>query len=704
MTSISQPLWRKALIAQAISAVLLTPVVAQAAADDSAQGRNVERIEVVGSRLDRTASATGLDMTLRETPQSVTIIDEEFIEGFALENVADVMMFAPGIQAQRAETDRFFFRARGNDITNFQFDGVPVQYNSFFNDAVADTVMFERIEIVRGATGLLTGAGEPSAAINLIRKRPTANNSGYVSAQVGRWDHRRLEADYSANVTSDGVVKARLAGAYEKGESFVDYAEKQNLQLYGVMTADLTDNTLLSVGFDHSQRNPKGSTWGALPLFYADGSQADDLPRSTTSAAKWSRWERDGTNGFISLDHQFMNGWDLHLEYERRDDEMDGYLLYLSGFPDRDTGLGMGASANHYQAERKQDAVRVMASGPFSLFGREHNLTAGLLYSKEDLTSESRSDGSLVVGDFLAWDGNIAPPDFAAVTPFLSDQETTQKGAYIAGRFNLHDQLTLILGNRFSQYEVSGSSSNYEQDGINTPYAGLVFDIVEGISAYASYTEIFQPQNARNANNELLDPVEGSNRELGIKGDFFDEAVTASVAVFKVKKDNVAEPDPNFTEPLPDGSFPQRGVEGTSNKGYEFEITGQPSDTVNLFFSYTHSESEQADGAAFREFLPEDMIRTSALWQLSEPLTIGANISWQSNIVNRGIGPNGADFKQKAYSLVNLMAAYDFTENLTARLNVRNLFDKTYYSSIDFYNQGFFGEPRNVQLTLSYRF
>lgn len=703
---------RKAPLARALTLALLAPVtmiptlaLAQSAATkatETASQSSVERIQIRGSRLDKASTATGLPLSLRQTPQSVSIIDQEFIDSFALESVADVMMFAPGIQAQQAETDRYFFRARGNDITNFQFDGVPVNYDSFFNDAVSDTIMFERVEIVRGATGLLTGAGEPSAAINLIRKRPKAESGGYVSAQVGSWDHRRLEADHSADVTDDGRVKVRFAAAYEEGESYIDLAEKENLQLYGVLTADVTDQTQLTFGIDHNQRDPKGSTWGALPLFYADGSLADDLSRSTTTAAEWSKWEREGTNVFAGVKHAFDNRWDLNVEIERREDEMDGHLLYLSGFPDRETGLGMNAFPMIYQSERKQNALRAMASGPYELLGREHQLTTGLLYSEQDIVADSfYTTDVLTVGNFLEWDGSIAEPSYPAV-PLTDAGTETQKGFYAATQLNVHDQVTLILGNRFSQYELDSTLDRYEHDSVNTPYAGIVVDVSDVVSVYTSYTEIFLPQNARDVNNRRLDPVEGTNVEAGVKGDFLNEALTASFAVFQVEKDNVAEPDPDFTTPLPDGSFPQRAVKGTSNKGYELELTGQPNEAVDLYFSYTHSESERADGSAFNTFLPDNMLRASALYRISDPITVGANVNWQSSISQPGIGPNGETAEQDAYTLVNLMARYQLSENLETRLNIRNLFDTKYYSSIDFFNQGFLGAPRSVQLSLSY--
>lgn len=473
-----------------------------------------------------------------------------------------------------------------------------------------------------------------------------------------------------------------------------------------MFSAALSDQTKLLIGADHSKRDPKGSTWGGLPLFYADGSLADDLSTSSTTAASWSRWEREGTNVFASVEHSFDSDWDLRIDLEHREDEMDGHLLYLSGYPDKTTGLGMGALPMIYQSWRDQDAARLFVSGPFELFGRSHRLTAGLLYSKQEVDADSYySSDTLQVGNFFEWDGSINEPTYTQ-TPQRSESTETQQGAYLASQLSLHDDVTLILGARLSKYEMEVNQDNkdYKHDDVFTPYAGLVYKLNDTLSLYASYTEIFQPQNAKDVNNQYLDPVTGDNIELGAKGDFFNEALTASLAVFKVQKDNVAEADPG-QPPLPDGSFPQRAVKGTNNKGFELELSGHPSDDLDVFFSYTYSESEKADGSPFGTHLPKHLLRISSLYHFDgalSDLTLGGNISWQSKTYKDQVGPNKASSRQDSYFLANLMASYQIQDNLVARLNVRNLFDKKYYSSIDFYNQGFFGEPRSLELSINY--
>lgn len=703
----------KKLVSLVIGSAVL-PLVTFAQADDvenkekATKDKIFERIEVMGSPLDRATTATGLPLTLRETPQSISVIDRTFMDSFALDTVADVMQFAPGIQAQQAETDRFFFRARGRNVTNFQFDGVPISYNSFFSEALADSIIFERVEVVRGATGLLTGAGEPSAAINLIRKRPRIDDGGYAKVSLGSWSNFRLEGDYSQTLSESGDVKGIVAIAHEQGDSYVNLSEQDNTQLYAVITADLTMDTRLTVGADYSERNPKGSMWGALPLFYSDGSQTDDLSVSTTTASSWNSWARKSTNAFLQLEHAFDNGWDIKVDLEHREGEMDGYLLYFSGYLDKATGEGLGTSPNHYVSDREQTSFRVLASGPFELFGREHQLTAGGLYAKQDVDASSYgTNDTLIVPSLYDWGNGVAKPNFDNIPQYSTTDTHTQEGVYIAAKLNLTDNLTTILGNRITNYDTESiapwSSSKYENNNVNTPYVGVIYGITDIISAYTSYTEIFQPQDARDVNSEQIGPVEGSNIELGIKGDFFNEALSASIAIYEVKEDNLAIADPNNTDPLPGTTiFPSIGVKGAKSKGYEVEFNGKPTEQLNIFFSYTHNKAEDADGSDYATYLPKSMLKASVLYKVSTSVKLGVNANWQSKMTNPSAGPNGETFVQDSYAVVNLMASYQFARDWELTANVNNVFDEKYYSSIDFYNQGYFGEPSNAEVSVKY--
>ncbi|HRD45195.1 MAG TPA: TonB-dependent receptor plug domain-containing protein, partial [Caulobacter sp.] len=165
--------------------------VSTAVAEEEAE-TTVSAVTVEGERLRRSQGATGLDLALRETPQSVTQVTAQQIDDFALTNVNELLSLVTGVNVERVETDRTYFNARGFDITNFQVDGagLPLIWGIQFGDL--DTAIFERVDIVRGANGMLSGTGNPSATVNYIRKRPTDSVEASASASLGSWDAVRL--------------------------------------------------------------------------------------------------------------------------------------------------------------------------------------------------------------------------------------------------------------------------------------------------------------------------------------------------------------------------------------------------------------------------------------------------------------------------------------------------------------------------------
>src|SRR5690606_14494061 len=145
--------------------------------EGEATSRNDDTIVVYGSGIDRNTAATGLDLTPRETPQSITIITREQIDDQGASTVADVLEYTTGLSVKRVDRGRNLLSARGFDITAFQLDGLPFATGNVGLEETS-TAIYDRVEVIRGATGLLQGAGEPSASINMVRKRADAREPG----------------------------------------------------------------------------------------------------------------------------------------------------------------------------------------------------------------------------------------------------------------------------------------------------------------------------------------------------------------------------------------------------------------------------------------------------------------------------------------------------------------------------------------------
>ncbi|WP_297186498.1 TonB-dependent siderophore receptor [uncultured Porticoccus sp.] len=658
-------------------------------------------------------TATRLGLSIRETPQSVSVVSRQMIDDMQLESLTDVVDTVTGISSTNQDSSRNSFSARGFNINHYQIDGVPTSWQSGWSagESQIDTVIYDRIEVVRGASGLISGAGNPSAAINLIRKKADSKEfTGHASISAGSWDRYQGTVDISMPLNEAGTVRGRVVGSYLDERSFIDLLENEKKVFYGTLAADLTDNTLMNIGISEQQNKPTGSTWGGLPAWFSDGSRTD-WSRSKTKATDWAEWSSTQTNYFANVEHIFDSGLKLYAGYSKTKNEAAERLLWLRGFPDRTTGLGMttGGPAG-YDVDSEQNDIDIYGTLPFDFAGQSHELTVGLLHSKRDFVTERLTLLSAVapIGNFYEWDGSYPKPEWGGKT-INTREKTKQVGGYAVARISLADSLKLILGSRITNWEMRGMKSNGEQFNIDhhqvvTPYAGLIYDINDVYSAYVSYTDIFNPQDAQDRNGNYLEPLEGKNYETGIKAEYLQGRVNAMFSVFRIEQDNLAQGDVGFFVP---GTTTQASyaAEGTTSKGFEVEVSGAMTDNWNLLVGWSQFQAEDVDGTAVNTNYPRRTATLFTTYHLNQ-LTLGGGVNWESSNYTWATNPlsQTEKLKQESYTLVRLMTKYQVTPVLSAQLNINNLFDKKYYINNGFYSQVAYGTPRNINLMLKYDF
>ena len=710
-----------AFVALATSAAAQTAPQPQAQSDGDAT--RVEELIVTGSyTLDnRIDTATGLGLTLRETPQSVSVITAQRILDQNLNTVADIVTASVGVSANEVDDVRNTFNARGFEIKNYQIDSVPLAWTlaGGAGETAADVSIYERVEIVRGATGLMTGAGDPSASINLVRKHADrAEFGGYVAASLGSWNNRKIEADIAGPLTANGNVRGRAVAKYEKGDNFIDLFKDEKVVLYGVIDADLSENTLLRVGTSHQHETPTAPAWGALPSFFSDGSFAA-WPRSKTASAQWSYWDTTNQNVFANLQHRFGNGWSVTVNYNWLRNAERAELLYMSGLIDKTTGAWQWAPFPYKDdGESIQNSVDIQLKGDYALLGRQHEFVAGALQSKQHLTTDTfGADWATVAptGSFYTWTA-IPHPTFSTTATPTVDQTIKQTGYYAATRLNVTDAFKVVAGGRVSSWSQKGfnyGTFDFGDDNVLVPYLGALYDLSPSHRLYASYTEIFQPQNARDVTGAYLDPITGQSSELGLKSAFFDEKLQTTVAVFQIVQDNLAQTDPDPTHVVPGTTPPTRAsiaAEGATSEGFEIEVIGKPVENWNVSLGYSQFQIKDAAGAKVNTSFPRQLLKLFTTYRLSgalDGLVIGGGVNWQSEAYTASANPvTGAPFRfeQKAYALVSLMARYEINDQLSLQANVENLTDETYYSQTGFYSQYRYGAPRNYTVGLNYAF
>ncbi|WP_158769511.1 TonB-dependent siderophore receptor [Paraglaciecola sp. L1A13] len=678
----------------------------------------IEKIEVTGSYIDgygahSASGASRLDLDIFDIPQSVSVITSAQMQDFQLNDINDALDSATGVNVQRIETDRTYYTARGFDITNFQIDGIGLPLTSGNNHADEDTAIYERVEVIRGANGLMTGVGNPSATINFIRKRPTLDTQAKVNATIGSWNNRRIDADVSTPITDN--VAARVVAVKQEQDSYLDRYEQDKTLIYGFVEANLSDSTKLSLSHSYLDNKAKGNNWGALPLFYTDGS-ATDYDTSTNTSANWSNWTVIKNNTVVELSHYFNDNWSLRSTYSHKSTDEDTELFYVFGTPDKETELGLTGYGSEYDLDDEHNLFDLYVSGDFSLFNRDHQVVFGLNYAKMSYTDSSLYDyttgnGFPPITNLNTWDGNTPKPTFAdALTG--SDVQTKQKAAYFTGRFNVADGLHIIAGGRFNEWHAQGTSYGVLQDVDDDefiPYLGAVYEFMPNTVAYASYTETFVSQTEVDINDDILAPITGESREIGIKRQWLNDSLITSFAYFDIEQVNVAIVDP-ATADLPIAEQRYIGADGINSNGFELDIAGQLSDGLQVSIGYTNFEIEGDE--TVKAYTPSQLLKLGATYQFQqwEQFSVGVNMRWQ-NKTSRNQGVVGEGFSnagdtittaQDAYSVVDLMARYQINDAIILTVNVNNATDEKYINSL-YWAQGFYGAPVNYNATLSWK-
>ncbi len=280
-----------------------------------------------------------------------------------------------------------------------------------------------------------------------------------------------------------------------------------------------------------------------------------------------------------------------------------------------------------------------------------------------------------------------------------ADQTDRLARVYAAAHLNLTDSLKAVVG--FNALKLTSKGYSYgvatpRDDEQVSPYAGVVWDIAPNISAYASYTDIFNPQSEVDVTHATLAAAHGKAYEAGLKSDWFDHRLYLTAAVFKSEQSNLAE----YAGSFPDGKSYYTGTD-TKATGYELEASGALTDRWTLSAGWTDLKIEGPGGAPARTYVPRKTFKATTTYTFPElrNLTLGAAVRWQDDVSVQDI----VLIEQKAYGLVDLTAAIDVTDKVRATLNVKNAADEEHLTSLK-WNQSYYAAPRAVFLRLDYSF
>ncbi|MBL8504995.1 MAG: TonB-dependent siderophore receptor [Methylobacillus glycogenes] len=660
-----------------------------------------------GSYTTKAVSIGKTEQTLREIPQSVSVMTRQQMNDQNFTTVAEALNQMTGVRSYGYERGESFM-IRGY-TANTQFNGVPQQDSSRHYDLA----LYDRVEVLRGPSGLLTGSGEPGGTINYVLKRPQDVLSMSAVAGWGSWNQKRGELDVGGPLNEDGSLRGRTVMVYQDQDKFYDVGGNRDQLLYGVLEYDITPQTTVGLWASYSDRQYK-TFWG-LPV-YSDGS----LPSSRSSFVGINKnAEDEDQNLALDFKHKFDSGWVAKGVYSYKNNEYSGYGVYATTPINTLTGLS-NVNVGFIDTESTWRSLDFNLSGPVELFGRTHTLTVGYNKAEFDYLGGSRYS-SATNRDPLNqhnWDGVLNSTILRK-----SQTYTEQSGFYASARIKLLEPLSVILGGRWTDYsnksrtgwptKTAWQHSDANTDGEFTPYAGVVWDINQQITWYASYADTFVPQTQRNAGDRVLDPRVGWQIETGLKGEFLDGRVNASAALFRIHDKNRALVDTSIAGCTTSTGECYRQAGVVQSEGVEFEVAGQVSRNLDLSAGYTYNHAEYlsdgtvSSGTRFAaNQIPRHMFKFwsqyrfdgSTFGGLLQGLSAGAGVQAQSDMYTDTT-------RQGSYAIASAKLGYKINQHWDASLTINNLFDRKYLQypgSTMFFN--IYGAPRNALLMVRWNY
>lgn len=677
--------------------------------------------------------------SLKDTPQSVTVMTRQLIEDQRLDTLSDLMIRTPGLVLTTDINARDIVYSRGFAIQNVQLDGVSIAYGD--SRPNVDLAIYDRVEVLRGSDGLFSGTGQPGGTLNLVRKRALKEQQFQFLASGGSWQNFRAEADVTGPLAFDGHLRGRVVGVFQDRDFFYSPGDERKTVLYGVLEADLGPDTVVSAGASYLTQ--KGATWHfGLPRYEDGGDLA--LPRSKALTAEWAVRDQETIEYFGSFEQAFGEDWKLTVKASHQDYESANTMFPVQALLSRDDPRLTVGRGSKIMAGNNATTVDVNLTGDFDLFGQRHQIIVGADWQKSagvDMRYYGTS-GALTEVDIFTFDPSLVP------APVIGGQSggwpafgARQMAFYAKLQAQVGSSLRVMVGGRYSDYKYSARAEEYEEDGtliydqveeayrekgIFTPYGALVYAIDDRWSLYGSIAEIHQSQ----ANNrrgpppgtDILPAIKGRNYEAGIKGSLRDETLNLSLAAYRIERTGQAVEDPQY--PWTPGSL------GTSccyiargkivSQGIDTEISGEilPGWQIQLGYTYNHNRDKDTD-VPYHAMTPEHLFKLWTSFELTGGLsgwTVGGGLTAQSKQFNSGeawffdpIAGVGqwVDYKveQGGYAVANMSVDYRINANWSAAFNLNNVFDKTYYQTIgSFTNGNWYGTPRNFLLTLRGRY
>ncbi|AVJ25846.1 TonB-dependent siderophore receptor [Achromobacter spanius] len=656
--------------------------------------------------------------SLRDIPQSVSVLTRQQMDDQDLTTAAAALNQVTGVSTTGYDrTESIMVRGY---TANAQADGVPMV--GMTNNPFTDMALYDRVEVLRGPSGLLTGSGEPGGTVNFVRKRPYAELGGSGALSTGSNNRRRAEVDLNTPLNETGTLRARTVLVRHDEDKFYDDAKSRDEVAYGIVEYDLTPHTTFGISGAYSQWTTN-TFWG-LPLM-SDGS----LPSRRTFMGSNQDSVYRIKEASADLTHRFANDWTARAAYSHRELDADYVGIVTTAPVNIATGLADISSAyGYYQKETKWDSADFNVTGPIEAFGLRHRLTVGY--------NASRSDNLLGSTSFTAQNWDVFNDhDFSALInrDVASRRQTIteQSGLYTSAQIALADPLKLVIGGRWTSYRsksrtVAASNTDWVRSAGKaskefTPYGGLLWDVNDRVTLYASYADTFVPQTQEDYQGNVLKPRVGWQTEVGAKVQLLPERLFFNVALYRIRDKNRSMVDGDHVGcgGSTNGAC-YRSAGEVQSDGVDLELVGKITPNWDISAGYTYTRAKYLSdtnpdnvGKRFNaDMIPQRMFKLWTNYSFGPEdfggalsgWSVGGGVNAQSNIYTSSARQGGVKYSG-GYAIYSARVGYRFNANWDASLLVSNLFDRTYVRNVGYGGfLNFYGDPRAAIFTVRGRF
>ena len=680
--------------------------------EQSSEGlTELDAVTVFGETYRNTATKTALEP--EETPQGITIIDQEQLDQRGVTSVNQALRYVAGASAEnRGNSVIMFddFKIRGFSTKNVNYyDGLSMLYLNGWNlQPQVDMVAVQQVEVFKGPTSVLYGAMPPGGMVNMIAKAPQQQAATTLGLATGSRNLIEASIDTTGQI-ADSDVSYRLIALARKQDSQVDNAEEERYVLAPSIDWQATDSTLINVNL-YYQNDPEMGMNSSMPLEVLKKSE----PSVSMGDVNWSQFERELLMVGYKIHHQFNSNWTFLQNARVTKADLYQENTYHA------TAVNPDGTLTRYpystDEELKGFVIDNQVSGAIDIAGVENNLLFGVDYQSMDgdvaYTSYSVAPGSGFVSfDPLNPNNNaLNRADVTEAGVYLDDTEATQLGIYLQDQIRLGN-LVVIAGGRFDQYESQSDYYAHESNHDHFTYrVGALYELDSGWSPFVSYATSFEPAPGVDKNGSAFDPETGEQAEVGVKYLSQDMSTSASASFFHITKKNALMADPTNIY------GPKIQVGEAVSQGVELEARWYANQNFDLSAAYTYLDMEITKDAGnglqgtTPIYVPTHSANLWANYHVYAGALAGTRISGGARYVGEmEMDATNTQGKVPSYTSVDLSLGYELgqaSESLSgAEVNLiaNNLFDEEYYSCYD-QNNCWFGAERSLELNVKYAF